>query len=118
MLVQNLDEQIAQWREDGYPCDGDVSVLRHFPKGEHWDQFLGVSVALGDPKFNAVEAFLLRHIGRSDLMASVTCPFHGFSEPDDQRLLAYPTHEQFYRHGRPFFIIGDLSIGFGSKTRP
>src|SRR5260221_14252333 len=36
MLVRNLDEQIAQWRADGYLCDADVSVLRHFPKGEHW----------------------------------------------------------------------------------
>src|SRR5947207_3406757 len=40
MMVRNFDEQIAQWREEGYPCDADVSVLRHFPKGAHWDEFL------------------------------------------------------------------------------
>ncbi len=116
MLVPNLDEQIAQWREDGYPCDADVSVLRYYPKGEHWDQFLGVSVALDEPKFNAVQAFLLQHIGRSDLMASVICPFNGFSEPKDETL-AFPTREQFYHHGRPFFITGDHSVAFGCKSQ-
>jgi hypothetical protein len=116
MMVQNLDEQIAQWRENGYPCDADVLVLRHIPKGEHWDQILGVSVALNEPKFNTVQAFLLQHIGRSDLAASVICPFHGFSEPKDEKL-AFPTYEQFYHDGRPFFITGDLSVAFGCKSQ-
>jgi hypothetical protein len=116
MLVKNLDEQIGQWRADGYPIASDISVLRHYPKGDHYDETLGVSVALGERKFNIVQAFLHQHIGRSDLMASVICPFNGFSKPEDETL-AHPTREQFYGGGRPSFVTGDHSVAFGCKSQ-
>lgn len=116
MLVRDLDEQVAQWRNQGYPCDDDVSVLRHYPASERWGEFISLSVALSQPKFDAVQAFLLQQMGRSDLRASVTCPFHGFSEPEDETP-AFPTFEGFYRHGRPFFITGDHTVAFGCLAR-
>jgi hypothetical protein len=83
--VRDLDEQISQWRGDGYPCNGDVAVLRHYPKDERWQEFLGVSVALNEPKFSTMQEFLLRHIGRSDLRASVAFSFVGFEEANKRR---------------------------------
>jgi hypothetical protein len=49
-------------------------------------------------------------------MASVTCPFFGFSEPEDATL-AHPTHNQFYYGGHPSFITGDHSVAFGCKPQ-
>ncbi|MET4483132.1 hypothetical protein [Bradyrhizobium sp. F1.13.3] len=112
MLVRDLDEQIAQWRDQGYACDADVSVLSHYAATERWGEFIGLSVALSPKKFDAVQAFLLQHIGRPDLTASVTCPFHGFSEPENETP-AFPTFQSFYQEGRPFFITGDHSVAFG-----
>jgi len=116
MLVPNLDEQIAQWRRDGYPCDADVAVLQHYPKSERWGDTLGLSAALTESKFDTVQAFLLQHIGRSDLAVSVICPFYGFSDPKNATL-AFPSREQFYDHGCPCFITGDFSLAFGCKSR-
>ena len=77
---------------------------------------LSCAVALGERKFNIVQAFLHQHIGRSDLMASVICPFNGFSKPEDETF-AHPTREQFYGGGRPSFVTGDHSVAFGSNPR-
>jgi hypothetical protein len=43
-----------------------------------------LQIALRESKFVQVQAFMERHLGRTDLSLSINCPFYGFGEPSSR----------------------------------
>jgi hypothetical protein len=112
MLVVGLDEQVAAWRAEGYPCASDAYVLKHW-KNNDGAAFLGIMVALEERNFAHYQRFMETHIGRPDLWGRIICAFQGFSE-NDYELPDTPTKDQFL-DGHHYFGVGDHNIVFGTK---
>jgi hypothetical protein len=114
-MVAGFDEQVEAWRAKGYPCNSDAYVMRYWPNREDVAAFLGISVALEEPKFSYFQQFMERHIGRDDMSGQLRCDFYGFHEPYFE-MPNLPTEEDFLK-GSPYFVTGENTIAFFTKPR-
>jgi hypothetical protein len=113
LMATGLDEQIASWRAEGYPCTSDAYIMRYWPAKKDMAELLGITVALQEQKFSRFQNFMELHLGRGDLWGRLICQFHGFSEPDSE-MPNLPTKSEFLNN-RHYFVTGDHSIVFGAK---
>jgi hypothetical protein len=112
MMATGLDEQVAQWRKEGYLCNSDAYLMRYWPKSKDYPEFLGMTTVLTESKFARFHDFMLRHIGRADLRVRIGGSFQGFSEPDYQAP-TLPTKAAFLG-GQPYFVADDQTITIGA----
>jgi len=109
MLVDGLDEQVAQWRKAGFPCDSDAYLLQYWPKSKDLPALLGMTTMLTEAKFLRFHDFMVRHIGRDDLTVRIGCRFHGFREPHYEAAML-PTKEAFLLNGQHYFMPDETTI--------